>query len=73
MGNPRFVPAVTLDELARPESVVSGSVTFSDGESAQWFIDQMGGLDLDTTTPGYSPSEADLVEFETQLRQLLKG
>lgn len=62
---------VTLDQVTRPGAIVSGRITFSDGEKGQWFIDQMGRPGLDTDTPGYRPSEEDLVEFETQLRDLM--
>jgi hypothetical protein len=36
--------SVTVDRLARPGALVSGNVTFSDGNSAQWYLDQTGGL-----------------------------
>src|SRR6185503_14357398 len=36
--------AVTVDALARPGSMVSGSVTFSDGQSAIWHLDQFGRM-----------------------------
>ena len=33
---------VSVDELTRPGSMVSGSVVFSDGEKALWMIDELG-------------------------------
>lgn len=63
---------VTTDEIARPGALVSGLVTFSDGERAVWLIDQMGRLGLDPDTPGYQPTEADAIAFERELRQLLE-
>jgi hypothetical protein len=64
---------VTTDEIARPGSVVSGTVTFSDGEKGVWFIDQLGRPGLDPDTPGYQPSEADIGAFELELRKALEG
>lgn len=63
---------VTTDEIARAGALVSGLVTFSDGERAVWLIDQMGRLGLDPDTPGYQPNEADAIAFERELRQLLE-
>lgn len=63
---------MTLDELVRPGMMVSGRVTFSDGEPALWGLDQMGRLDLDAETPGYQPSEEDAASFQDQLRAKLE-
>ena len=63
--------SVELDSVTRPGAMVSGRITFSDGEKAAWFIDQMGRPGLDTDTAGYRPSEEDLMEFEKQLRDLM--
>jgi hypothetical protein len=56
-----------VDELTKPGAVLSGKVTFSDGQKADWYLDQMGRLGLAPEKPGYRPSEADLEEFQTQL------
>ena len=60
-----------MDQVTRPGAMVSGRITFSDGEKGAWFIDQMGRPGLDTDTPGYRPTEEDLIEFEKQLRDLM--
>src|SRR5262249_5157809 len=52
--------SVQVDQLARPGAVVSGKVTFSDGNSAEWYFDQMGRLGLVPQQPGYRPPGADL-------------
>lgn len=62
---------VTLDEVMRPGAMVSGTIVFSDGEKAVWLIDQMGRPALEADTPGYQPTEEDLMEFEKQLRELM--
>ena len=64
--------SATIDNITLPGAMVSGKVTFSDGESAIWMIDQTGRPGLDPDTPGYRPSEEDLVEFQTQLKALLQ-
>lgn len=61
----------TVDELMRPGALVSGRVTFSDGEKALWAIDQMGRLSLDADTPGYRPDDEDMITFQEQLRDKL--
>jgi hypothetical protein len=65
--------SVQLDQLARPGAVVSGKVTFSDGNVAEWYFDQMGRLGLVPQKPGYRPPAADLQQFQSLLdRELSK-
>ena len=59
--------SVKVDQIARPGSVVSGKVTFSDGNSADWYFDQTGRLGLVPQAPGYRPSAPDLQEFQAML------
>ncbi|MEM1294007.1 MAG: hypothetical protein AAGH89_01495 [Verrucomicrobiota bacterium] len=58
---------VSLDTIAQPGMMASGQATFSDGETATWYIDEMGRLGMDATTPGYRPAEADLMKFQEEL------
>jgi len=58
---------VEVDRIMRPGMVVSGSVTFSDGKSAKWALDQTGRLMLDAGTPGYKPPPADIQVFQQEL------
>jgi hypothetical protein len=69
----RETVTVTLDQVARPSAMVSGTVTFSDGMKALWLIDEMGRPSIDPDQPGYQPSEADLVSFQAELKGLLDG
>lgn len=64
--------SVTLDKLALPGAMVSGKVTFSDGETAIWMLDQTGRPGLDPDTAGYRPSQEDIMEFQVQLRALIQ-
>lgn len=63
--------SVKVDEIARPGMVVSGSVTFSDGNRAEWYLDQMGRLGLMPQKPGYRPSQQDVATFQAELQSEL--
>jgi hypothetical protein len=60
--------SVTVDQLTRPGAVVSGKVTFSDGNTAAWQIDQTGQLGLIPAQPGYRPPASDVQPFQTALQ-----
>ena len=62
---------VTVDRIARPGTMVSGGVTFSDGKGAQWYLDQTGRLGIVAKEQGYRPSQPDLLAFQTQLQHEL--
>src|SRR5262245_41330234 len=59
--------SLSVDQIARPGAVVSGKVTFSDGNQAEWYFDQTGRLGLVPQQPGYRPPPADLQQFQTAL------
>ncbi len=65
--------SVTVDQIATPGAMVSGQVTFSDGEKGRWMIDQMGRPALDPDTAGYQPAHEDLITFQEELRKALEG
>lgn len=69
---PTGAVSVTMDTLTLPGAMVSGKVTFSDGETAIWMLDQTGRPGLDPDTPGYRPSQEDIMEFQVQLRDLIQ-
>lgn len=69
---PTGTVTVTMDQLALPGALVSGKVTFSDGETGIWMLDQTGRPGLDLDTPGYRPVQEDIVEFQNQLRDLIQ-
>jgi len=64
--------AVTTDAITRPGAIVSGRVTFSDGQRAVWLLDQMGRLGFDPEQRGYRPSAPDLQQFEAALDRELR-
>lgn len=59
--------SVSVDHLTRPGAVVSGNVTFSDGNVADWYIDQTGRLGLAPQQQGYRPPAADVQQFQAAL------
>jgi hypothetical protein len=59
--------SVTVDQLARPGTIVSGKVTFSDGNKADWYLDQAGQLGVIPVKKGYKPPAADIQQFEMAL------
>jgi len=64
---------VTMDHLALPGALVSGRVSFSDGETGVWMLDQSGRPGLDPDTAGYRPTAEDIQSFQQQLRALIQS
>lgn len=63
---------VEVDKVQRPGAVLSGNVQFSDGQRADWQLDQMGRLGLIPATEGYQPSPEDVQEFQLALQAELQ-
>ncbi len=61
--------AVSVDKIARPGTMVSGSVTFSDGANADWYLDQTGRLGVVPKVQGYKPTQADVLQFQAALER----
>lgn len=64
MGN----VSVSVDQLTKPGAMISGKVTFSDGQTADWYLDQTGRLGVVPKQAGYKPSAADVQAFQTALQ-----
>ncbi len=64
--------SVTVDQLTRPGALVSGKAKFTDGKTAEWFLDQSGRLGLAPAEKGYKPPAADLQEFQIALQNELQ-
>jgi len=64
--------SLDMDRLVRPGFMASGNVTFSDGVTGKWALDQMGRLALETAQKGYQPSPADVQAFQRELQQQLQ-
>jgi hypothetical protein len=64
--------SVSLDTVAMPGAALSGKVTFSDGQKAQWYLDQFGRLGIAPANKGYRPSPMDIQAFQMRLQQELE-
>jgi len=66
---------VTVDKVnLNPAALASGTVTFSDGVTGRWMVDQQGrpGL-VDVSKPGYRPTQADAQAFMQELAMALQN
>ena len=59
--------SVMVDAVARPGTLTSGSVTFSDGQKGVWYLDEQGRLGVAPSQKGYKPSAADVESFQRKL------
>jgi len=66
--------AVTFDKVTLiPGALASGSVTFSDGVTAKWIVDQYGRPGFtEVSQPGYRPSAGDAQSFMQELSRALQ-
>lgn len=64
---------VEIDAVKRPGAALSGTVTFSDGVGAKWYVDSYGRLGLDPDQEGYQPSEEDIQKFQMELQSKMQG
>ena len=58
---------VSVDPIQRPGVLVGGSVTFSDGKTGKWQMDDYGQLGFVPPEAGYKPSPADVQQFQVTL------
>jgi hypothetical protein len=63
--------SVTVDQIARPGAIVSGKVAFTDGQQADWYLDQTGRLGVVPKQQGYKPSAPDVQQFQVALQSEL--
>lgn len=63
----RGATTVEINKIARPGAVLSGSVNFGSGASADWVLDQLGRIAL-ANAKG-KPDEEDIKEFQIELQK----
>lgn len=63
---------VAVDQLARPGAMISGKVSFANGKSCEWMLDQMGRLGVVPAADGYKPSATELRDFQIALQSELQ-
>jgi hypothetical protein len=61
--------SVIVDQITRPGAIISGKVNLSDGQVADWHLDQTGRIGFVPKQQGYKPSAADVQEFQIALQQ----
>lgn len=61
--------SVIVDQITKPGAIISGKVNLSDGQVADWYLDQTGRIGFVPKQPGYKPSAADVQEFQLALQQ----
>jgi hypothetical protein len=61
--------SVIVDQITRPGAIISGKVNFSDGQIADWYLDQTGRLGVVPKQQGYKPAPSDVQEFQLALQQ----
>ncbi|PTY03229.1 hypothetical protein DB347_22400 [Opitutaceae bacterium EW11] len=66
---------VAVDKVTlHPGALASGSVTFSDGVTAKWLVDNYGRPGFtEVSKPGYRPSQADAQAFMQELSLALQN
>lgn len=72
-GDGQVSVSVSIDKVQRPGAIVSGRVTFSGGQGASWWLDQMGRLGMDSDNPDYKPSEDELMSFQRELQAAIQS
>lgn len=63
---------VSFSELVRPGTAASGRVTFANGKTAEWWVDQYGRLGLNPDDREFRPSETDMLEFQRELQRVAR-
>jgi hypothetical protein len=65
---------ITVDNVTLlPNALASGTVTFSDGVTGKWIVDNMGRPGMtEISQPGYRPSPADAQAFMQELSRALQ-
>jgi hypothetical protein len=61
--------SVSVDQITKPGAMISGKVNFSDGQIADWYLDQSGRLGVVPKQAGYKPSAEDVKDFQLALQQ----
>lgn len=71
-ATPGGTVTLTADQITTPGALISGKVTFSDGQTANWQLDQFGRLGLGGAPQGYQPPRGDIPQFQQQLDLLMQ-
>ena len=62
---------VELSKLARPGMMLSGTVKFASGSTAEWYVDNLGRLGLENLK-GDKPTPEDIEAFQVELENVAR-
>ena len=62
---------IEVSKIARPGMMFSGSVTFANGSTADWYLDNMGRLGLENLV-GEKPTPEDIEKFQIELDKAVR-
>jgi len=62
---------VELSKLVRPGMMLSGTVKFASGSTAEWYVDNMGRLGLENLK-GEKPTREDVEAFQIELENVAR-
>ena len=62
---------VELSKLARPGMMLSGTVKFASGSTAEWYVDNLGRLGLENLK-GDKPTQEDIEAFQIELENVAR-
>ncbi len=62
---------VEVSKIARPGMMLSGSVKFASGSTAEWYVDNMGRLGLENLV-GEKPGQEDIEKFQIELDKAVR-
>ena len=63
---------VSLSALQRPGAILSGTATFSGGEVADWWLDQLGQLGMNPKNESFRPNKAQTMAFQKELQRVVR-
>ncbi len=64
---------VSISALQRPGALISGTVTFAGGNSAEWWLDQMGQLGMNPKGDDFQPSPEQMMSFQRELQAAVQA
>lgn len=68
---PRPATVVEVSKIVQPGTLVSGTVKFANGATADWYVDQTGRLGIDNLQ-GPQPGREDIEDFQKELQSKLR-
>ncbi|MCQ2351985.1 MAG: hypothetical protein MJ033_00720 [Victivallaceae bacterium] len=67
----RPATVVEVSKIVQPGTLVSGTVKFANGATADWYVDQTGRLGIDNLQ-GPQPGREDIEDFQKELQSKLR-